>query len=231
MPVRPALSPDTPSVAANEAMRRWIGGGEPPRVLLTARWPIRGVRAHLIDNYSALYANGFRFAFVGPDDESLVRLRAGFERREGLAFLGAPVENGRCRLWSVLRGLLRSGGYSLVHSHGLTATAHASLANLGVGLPHVVTLHESLRPHQFPGLLGRLKRWTLTRALLQADAIITASEEARTNLLEHVPALLDRADRLFAAAPDGLGAERLAALLESLAGRMPAAVPSLPLAA
>jgi hypothetical protein len=217
MSVRPALSLDALPVTASEAMRRWMGGSELPRVLLAARWPIRGVRAHLIANYSALYARGFRFAFVGPDDESLSWLRGGFDERDGLAFIGAAVENARCRLWPVLRGLLRDGGYTLLHSHGLTATVHASLANLGVGVPHVVTLHEPLRPHQFPGWLGRLKSWTLTRALTRADAIVTAGDDARANLLEHVPTLRDRAERVHVVPHDG-DAERLAALLTELAG-------------
>lgn len=230
MPVRPALSLDSLPVAASEAMRRWAAGDEPPRVLLAARWPINGVRAHLIANYSALYATGFRFGFVGPDDESLARLREGFDEREGLAFVAAPLENDRCRLWPVLRQLLRDGDYNLMHSHGLTATAHASLANLGIGVPHVVTLHQPLRPHQFPGWLGRLKRWTLTRALMRADAIVTASDDARANLLQHVSALRGCAERVIAM-PHGTDADRLAELLRSIALRTSSTIPSQPLAA
>jgi glycosyltransferase involved in cell wall biosynthesis len=229
MPVRPARFPEGPPVAASEAMRRWAAGTEAPRVLLTARWPIGSVRSHLIANYSALCAAGFRFTFVGPNDASLHRLRTEFADCDGLEFLEAPLENGRCRLWPVLRRLLRGGGHTLLHSHGLTATVHASLANFGVGVPHVVTLHERLRPHQFPGWLGRLKRWTLARALSRADAIITASDEARTNLLEHVPTLRVRAEKIVAI--DGGDAERLAELLASFGSPTLSTVPSEPLAA
>jgi glycosyltransferase involved in cell wall biosynthesis len=206
MPVRPPLFVESPPVSTSEAMRRWAVGGARPRVLLVARWPVAGVRAHLRANYLALCAAGFRFTLVGPDDESLLRLRTDFDGVEDVDFVAAPVENRRCRLWPVVRGLLREGRFGLLHAHGVTAAVHAALANLGIGVPHIVTLHEPLRDNQFPGWLGGLKRWTLTRALQQADAIVTASDGARANLLEHMPSLRGRADRLFAV-PNGIPAE------------------------
>jgi glycosyltransferase involved in cell wall biosynthesis len=218
------------TVSASEAMRRWAAGGERPRVLLVARWPVGGVRAHLLANYSALCEAGFRFTFVGPAGAALERLRAGFDGIEGLEFMAAPVENQRCRLWPIVKDLLREGRFGVLHSHGLTAAAHAALANLGVGIPHLVSLHERLRPNQFPGWLGCLKRWVLRRALQQADAIVTADENARANLLEHIPALRSRAQRLFTI-PNGIQTERWMALLQTLATRTPSILPSEPLAA
>ena len=67
----------------------------------------------------------------------------------------------------MVRGLLREGRFGLLHSHGITAAAHAALANLGVGVPHVATLHEPLRANQFP----RLAR---TAETLDADASASA---------------------------------------------------------
>lgn len=207
MPVHPALFVDS-AVAEPKALARRAAGLR-PRVLVVARWPVGGIRTHLLSNYSALNEAGFRFTFVGPDNESLDELRAGFGDIEGAGFIGAPVENRRCRLWPVVRGLLREGRFGLLHSHGVTAAAHAALANLGVGVPHIATLHEPLRPKQFPGWLGRLKRWALVRALGQADAILTVSDDAQANLLEHFPALRSRAHRLFTV-PNGIHAQRYA---------------------
>jgi glycosyltransferase involved in cell wall biosynthesis len=186
---------------------RSVPRGARPRVLVVARWPVGGIRTHLHSNYTALSEAGFRFTFVGPDDESLDSLRAGFGEIEGASFIGVPVENRRCRLWPVVRGLLREGRFGLLHSHGATAAAHSSLANLGVGVPHVVTLHEPLRANQFPGWLGPMKRWTMARALAQADAILTVSDDARANLLEHFPSLRPHVDRLLTV-PNGIHAER-----------------------
>jgi hypothetical protein len=118
----------------------------------------------------------------------------------------------------------------LLHSHGITAAVHSALANLGIGVPHLVTLHKPLRPNQFPGWFGCLKHWMLKRALQQADAIVTAGDDARANLLQHVPSLRDRAHRLFTIAGD-IKAERLTALLQSLATRTPFTLPSEPIAA
>src|SRR5262249_32640416 len=146
MAVRPATFADSLPVTATEAMTRWhADGGVRPRVLIVARWPVGGIRTHLLANYTALREAGFRFTFVGPADESLDSLRAGFGNIEEAGFVGAPVENRRCRLWPVVRGLLREGRFGLLHSHGVTAAVHAALANLGLGVPHVATLHEPLR--------------------------------------------------------------------------------------
>jgi hypothetical protein len=198
-------------------MRRWAASDR-PRILLVARWPQSGVGTHLLANYSALCAAGSRFTFVGPSGEALDRLRAGFDGIDGLGFIGVPVEERRCRLWPAIRALLREGRFGLLHSHGITAAVHAALANLGIGVPHLVTLHKPLRSNQFPGWLGCLKRWVLKRTLQQADAIVTASDDARSNLLEHVPSLRDHADRVVAIADDSQ-AEQLAALMQSLVGQ------------
>jgi glycosyltransferase involved in cell wall biosynthesis len=176
-------------------------------VLIVARWPVGGIRTHLLSNCSALNDAGFRFTFVGPADESLDGLREGFGDLGETEFLGAAVENRRCRLWPVVRGLLREGRFDLLHSHGVTAAAHAALANLGVGVPHVVTLHEPLRAGQFTGWLGPLKRWTLAKALQQADAIVTVSADLRINLLDYFPALRGHAGRILIV-PNGIHAER-----------------------
>lgn len=218
MPVRPAMSVDFSAIPASEAMRRWASASERPRILLVARWPIGAIRVHLLANYSALCAAGFDFTCVGPAGESLERLRAGFEGIEGTGFVAAPVEGRRCRLWPTIRALLREGRFGLLHSHGITSAVHAALANLGIDVPHLVTLHKPLRPNQFPGWSGCLKQWILKRALQQADAIVTAGEDARTNLLEHVPSLRNRAHHLVAIAND-YKAERLTGLLQSLATR------------
>lgn len=230
MPVRPAMSADSSIVSASEAMRRWAAADDRPRILLVARWPIGSIRAHLLANYAAVCAAGFRFTFVGPAGESLERLRDGFDGIDGLGFVGAPVEDRRCRLWPTVRTLLREGRFGLLHSHGITAAVHAALANLGIDVPHLVTLHKPLRPNQFPGWLGCMKHWMLKRALQQANAIVTANEDARKNLLEHVPSLRDGADRIYSMAGD-IKAERLTALLQALATRTPLTFPAEAIAA
>ena len=184
-------------------------GSRRPRVLVVARWPVGGIRTHLLSNYTALVEAGYRLTFVGPADESLESLQAGFGTVADAEYVGVAVEGRRCRLWPTVGNLLRTGRFSFLHSHGVTAAAHATLANLGLGLPHLVTLHEPLGPRQSPGWFGRLKHWILGRILMRADVILTVSADARAELLEQFPNLRQRAGHLLTAF-NGINAVRFA---------------------
>src|SRR5262249_8293197 len=154
-----------------------------------------GIRTHLRYHYQPLAAAGYRFTFVGPDDASLETLRAGLGDLAGAEFVGVPLRGRSCRLWPVVRRLLRTRRFALVHAHGLTAARPRAVAGFARGVPLVVPLHEPLRPAQFPGLFGRFKRWAMGALLRRADRIVAVSEDARENLLSHLPALGQRADR------------------------------------
>ena len=45
------------------------------RVLSVVRWPVGGIRTHLVSNYPVAAAAGWRFTVVGPADGSLDGLR------------------------------------------------------------------------------------------------------------------------------------------------------------
>jgi len=49
------------------------------------------------------------------------------------------------------------------HLEDLRRHLWRAVAGFGVATPHVTTLHEPFRDGQFPGLLGRFKRWALGR--------------------------------------------------------------------
>jgi glycosyltransferase involved in cell wall biosynthesis len=171
-----------------------------------ARWPVGGIRTHLAYNFPAVRAAGYDCTFLAPEDDALRTLRGTLSHLPGAEFVGVPVTGRRCPLWKATRRLLRTGRFCLVHSHGLTAAAHTSLANLGLGVPHAVTLHEPLRDGQFSGLRGRLRRWLLGASLARAGALITVSEDARDNALCHFAALRRRPDRLHTF-PNGIEAD------------------------
>jgi glycosyltransferase involved in cell wall biosynthesis len=205
MSVRLATPPERLEAAA--VLCRQGPDAEGPRVLAVARWPVGGIRTHLHYHYLPLAAAGYRFTFVGPDDASLETLRAGLGRLAGAEFVGVPIRGRSCRLWAEVRRLLRTRRFALMHAHGLTAGVHCAAAGFGLGVPLAVTLHEPLRPAQFPGLLGRLKRWAMGAVLRRADRIIAVSEDARANLLSHLPTLGKRADRLITV-PNGIDTDR-----------------------
>jgi glycosyltransferase involved in cell wall biosynthesis len=159
------------------------------RVLVVIRWPVGGIRTHLQYNYPLLARQGFRFTFVVPATSSLDILRQTLADVPDCEFAVVPVEGLRCRMRRPIRQLLRSGRFALMHSHGLTAATHAALANVLLRVPHLVTVHDPLRPEQFRGLRGAVKRWLLGRVLYQANRFIAVGEDIRANLFEYVPPL------------------------------------------
>lgn len=177
------------------------------RVLAVVRYPLGGIRTHILYTYPPLLNTGYRFTFVGPADESFDFFRRSVDSWEGSEFVAAPVERGKCNLRSTVRRLLKSRKFDLIHSHGLTAGVHAILANLGIGCPHVITSHDVIRANQFPGALGRLKRIVLARILRRADVLITVSGDARDNHVEYLPGI-ERGRCALAMIPNGIDVRR-----------------------
>ncbi len=180
---------------------------EDRRVLVVVRWPVGGIRTHVLYNYPAAAAAGYRFTFVGPADATLDTFASGLRGLPASEFVGAPVRGPHCRLVSTVRRLLRSGRFALVHSHGLTAGVQAAAANLGIGLPHAVTVHDPLRPEQFPGFRGRVKRRVMGHLLRRPEAIVCVGHDIRANLREYLPAV--RPERLVVIA-NGIDTDRFA---------------------
>ncbi|HVS37577.1 MAG TPA: glycosyltransferase family 4 protein [Gemmataceae bacterium] len=183
------------------------GASEVRRALVVVRWPVGGIRTHLLANYPIAAAAGWRFTFVGPADGSLDALRESLQGVPRTEYIGVPVKRRSCSLWPTVRGLVRDGGFDLIHSHGLTAAVHAVAANVGLRIPHVATLHEPLQPCRFSGLLGPFKRWALGRLMRRPDAIVVVSEDARANLLQYFPTLAGRPHRI-ATIPNGVRIRR-----------------------
>src|SRR5262249_14348828 len=117
------------------------------------------------------------------------------------------VQRKKCRLWRTVRDLLKTGQFAALHSHGLTAAGHGALARLGLGVPHVVTLHEPIGEHRFRGWLGPLRRWGLGVMLRQADAVVVVSDASRDNLLTSLPSFRKAAGRIVTV-PNGIDTTR-----------------------
>jgi glycosyltransferase involved in cell wall biosynthesis len=159
------------------------------RVLAVVRWPLGGIRTYLLYHCPLLQDAGFRFTFVGPAHSSFHNFRDEVADWEGVEFVEAPMRGRECSLRPVVRKLLRTGRFDLIHSHGLGAAAQVALANLGLGTPHVISSHDVFRKDQFPGVLGRLRLGVLGWLLACADAIVSVSEDAQANLLDNLPSL------------------------------------------
>ncbi len=179
------------------------------RVLVVVRWPVGGIRTYLLYNYPELAAAGYRFTFVGPDDASFRVLREELADWEGAEFVPAPVRGRRCALWRPCRRLLRTGRFALIHSHGVIAGAQAAVANVGAGVPHVMTAHDVFRPVHAAGLAGRARLWLLGRLLRGVDTLVAVGGDVRANFLEYLPTLATSRCRLVCI-PNGIDAGRFA---------------------
>lgn len=204
---------------APQRLSRLPDPGGDRRVLVVVRFPLGGIRTHVLYNYPTLAANGYRFTFVAPADGALETFAESLRELEEAEFVGVPARGPRCRLWPTVRRLARSGRFALLHSHGLTAAVHGTLANFGLGLPHLSTVHDALRTAHFPGLKGRLKRALLGRLASRIDVLVPVSDDIRANLLEYLPPLRRRADRLVTI-PNGIDASHYAHAAERSDGTL-----------
>ncbi len=181
----------------------------PKRILCVLRWPVGGIRSYICYNYPRLVERGYRLTIVGPDDQSFESLAGEIGHWEGSEFVRVALPGGRCRLGRSVRRELRTGRYSILHSHGFTAATQSVLANLGIGVPHVFTSHYVIRPEQFPGWRGRWKLRAIGLLVKQVDRFIAISEDARSNYLEHFPGLARRPGRVVMI-PNGIDVDRFA---------------------
>ncbi|HLN31097.1 MAG TPA: glycosyltransferase family 4 protein [Gemmataceae bacterium] len=159
------------------------------RVLVVIRWPVGGIRTYILYNYPLLIEAGYRFTFLGPGDPTFRSFAQELRSWPGTEFVEAPVAGKQCDLRRTVRSQLRSGRYALMHSHGFTAGVKSVLGSLGLNVPHVVTSHDVVRTEQFPGMMGRPKRWVLGYLLGWANLLISVSQDAHENLLEFLPTI------------------------------------------
>jgi glycosyltransferase involved in cell wall biosynthesis len=157
-------------------------------VLVGVRWPVGGIRTHILYNYPTLAERGYQFTFVGPADRSFEQFTDSTRSLPGAEFVSVPVRGPRCRMAPALQRLLRTGRFTLMHSHGLTAACHGALA-AGRGVPHLATVHDVFRPDQFPGLRGRLKAWLMGRLLRRVSLFVLPGHDVRANMLDYLPVL------------------------------------------
>jgi glycosyltransferase involved in cell wall biosynthesis len=167
----------------------------PLRILNVVRFPIGGIRSFLRYTYSRLPPEDYSTTIVTVDVPEAKLLPSGLSPL-AVDLRLVPEDRAVLRLAFEMNRTLRTGGYELVHSHGTTAALASWPGARWSGLPHVVTLHETFREDQFIGTAGRIKRLVLQRLFGDVDAVVTVTNDARENLLEHVPLDSDAKRRL-----------------------------------
>src|SRR5262249_44268781 len=135
------------------------------RVLVVMRWPVGGIRTHILYNAPLAGERGYHFTFLGPDDASFDTFAATFSALPGVEFVRVPARRRSCPMWRAVRRELRTGRYDLLHAHGIIAAVHSVAGGFGIRVPRVATLHDVFRPCHVAGWRGRVKRWLLGRVL------------------------------------------------------------------
>jgi glycosyltransferase involved in cell wall biosynthesis len=197
------LAPSPSSVRSDDA--RPMKG----RVLVVMRWPVGGIRTHILYNAPLAGERGYRFSFLGPDDASFDTFAATFSGLPGVEFVRVRARGRSCPLWRAVRRELRTGRYDLLHAHGIIAAVHSVAGGFGTRVPQVATLHDVFRPCHFVGWRGRVKRWLLGRALRRLTAIVSVGDDVQANLLEYFPALDGAATRRVTI-PNGIDVRKYA---------------------
>lgn len=154
------------------------------RVLAPVRYPVGGIRNFIRYVYPVFLGAGYRFTFVGPEGSLFAEFQSQISDWEGIEFCHAPVVGKKWHARGLMRRLLREKSYALIHSHGLTAGLNAAIANLGIGVPHVLSSHGVVAARDFVGLKGRLRREVTNVLLRTVDRVVAESNDARENHLQ-----------------------------------------------
>jgi len=155
------------------------------RILNVIRHPVGGIRSYLRYTYAALPPGEWTTTVLTIDCEEARLMRDGLGPTARLEMVADRDATVRLALASVSE--LQSGRYQLAHSQGATAGIVTAPGARALGVPHVVTLHETFRPEQFTGLRGALTRQALRLMFGLADGVVVLGDDALANLLECVP--------------------------------------------
>jgi glycosyltransferase involved in cell wall biosynthesis len=167
------------------------------RILVVIRWPVGGIRSFIKYTYNN-FANRHHYHFIilCPN---YYETRALLEDLKNLNVsyipIGTDFNSFRLLKEIVIAGF--SQDISLIHSHGMTAGVHASIIARLFGIPHMLTVHETLYEDQFKGALKtEIKLKLLSFLLSMTDVIHLVSKDAEDNILKYLPNLMNGRTKL-----------------------------------
>jgi glycosyltransferase involved in cell wall biosynthesis len=166
-------------------------------ILVVIRWPIGGIRTFCKYIYSNFNPDKYNFTILAPDiDETkhiiydLNKLNPSFipitQKDKALN----KVFNLRVPISSILKGK-----FNLIHSHGISAGLFSAIPGRLLGIPNLMTIHETLTEEQFKNTKGKLKKLLLSLMLPLTDTIHHVSVDAKNNILENIPVLKKNPDK------------------------------------
>ncbi len=173
------------------------------KILLVIRWPVSGLRTFICYTYKYFDPSQYDFTILLPETpEECQALENGLKHLNPtyikLPFYeGFPTFSDHYNFEKEIIKTIIANKFDLIHSHGCTAGVYASLPAYLWRIPHIVTLHELLYDEYFTGKKGGIKQKILSFLLSKPDIIHLVSKDAKTNLLEYLPGLKNKQDKLI----------------------------------
>jgi glycosyltransferase involved in cell wall biosynthesis len=155
------------------------------KVLMTARWPVGGIKTYLRYTYSCDVYKDIQLTLIAPDIELKAYLED-YLPRGRIRFIAC--ENSGRGLFKKIREEAGKG-YDLIHSHGYSAAVITALASLGKRIPHLMTAHDVFTEGQFKGAKGKVVRSLISLIFKQLDCIHTVTGSAEDNLKHYFPSV------------------------------------------
>jgi len=154
------------------------------KLLLTARWPVGGIRTYLRYIYTQPVFQEAELTLLAPDLE-LQEFCDNYLAPAGIRFIAAPeCERGMQR---ALRQELDRNPYDLLHSHGFTSGALDYRATWGKKITHLMTAHDVFRVEQFRGVKNKVQWLGLNLAYNRLSRILTVGEDCQENFRRYMP--------------------------------------------
>lgn len=164
-------------------------------ILTVIRNPVGGIRTYLKYTYGYLDRDRYRFTILmvrTPEGRLIKEDLKGFE-------LDFSEVEGKFILWKMVWKLFQAvtrEEFDLIHSQGFTAGALAVIGNWISRKKHIMISHDVFRKNQFPGIRGWIKKSILGILFTKPDVIQSVSYDAQENLVEFLPILKKRIERL-----------------------------------
>lgn len=156
------------------------------KILLLARWPVGGIRSYFRYVYGNKAFSGYHLTFVAPDKELAPYLDQ-YITAGSHEFVATPDSS--LALFRCAMAVMKREKFDLVHSHGFTAGAAATVLCRIFSTPHLMTAHDVFQKGQFVGAKGAARRLWLSWVFRNCGVIHAVSEDGKENLLEFFPGI------------------------------------------
>lgn len=121
-------------------------------MLVVVSNPLGGIRTYLLDNLPHLQECGYAFTFAVPRGEAFDRFKHDVQHWANVEFVDVPMNGRNYSFQHTVRHTVAHNNILIVHSQGLRAGAEVSRALAIRRIPQLITLHDTINPHnRIPG--------------------------------------------------------------------------------